>query len=97
MAQTYERGNETTAALTEVRTVLSRAETALDTLERERVRDGAELPEWQLRSGHREAYDTEGDGLFHADRDIDDMIDALSHTVKRLDRYRRTGKTRRPR
>lgn len=95
MMELYQRGNETSRALTEVRTVLSRAETGLRTLEAERARDGDPLPDWQLESRWREAYDPHGDGVFHADRDIEDMIDALSETVKRLDMYRRTGKTRR--
>lgn len=93
MGETYERGNETTQALTEVRTVLSRAETALVSLERERASEGTPLSSWQLR--FPDEYDTHGDGLQHADPDIDDMIDALNETVKRLDKYRRTGKTRR--
>jgi hypothetical protein len=88
----YDRSTESSAALTEVRTVLSRAETALVELERERAWGSRPLPEWRLRGGDLGEH---GDGMYHADPDIDDMIDALNETVKRLDKYRRTGKTRR--
>lgn len=95
----YKRGNETSAELTEVRTVLSRAETALVTLERFRQREGTPAPEWMIasyeQSGNRDER-IDDDGCWTADADLADMIDALSETVRRLDRYRRTGKTRRP-
>jgi len=64
-------------ALVEVRTVLARAETALEYIERCRAQDG------QVSSWNHEVY--------HADRDADEMIAELSDVVRRLDKWRRTG------
>lgn len=89
---TYARGNETSEALTEVRTVLSRAESALERLEHERASIGIKLPEYQLSWREHDA-----DGYFTGDPDLAPMIGALNDVVRSLDRWRRTGRARRRR
>jgi hypothetical protein len=93
----YRRGNDTSEALTEVRTVLRRAETALVQLEREQQQEGTPAPPWLIQSQERYGRDgrVDDDGCWAADPDLPDMLDALSETVRRLDKYRRTGKTKR--
>lgn len=90
---TYDRGQDSTNALTEIRTVLSRAETALLSLERERARAGTPLDDWQLKYADPRTVDE--DNRFIPDPDIEDMINSLNDTVRRLDKYRRTGRTKR--
>lgn len=82
-----DRGAEKSYALTEVRTVLSRAETAIKLLE-------SGPTEWR--------YDVEWiDGERHSERiteydpDHKDMIFALRAVVAQLERWRRTGKGKR--
>lgn len=91
----YARGNDTSYELTEARTVLSRAETALLLLERHRARDGRSLDQWEINVQLRDGTFT--DGLFHADPDTNAIITILEETVRQLDKYRRTGKTKRRR
>lgn len=77
----YTRGRETSDALVEVRTVLSRAENALSTLEVRRAQDGTD---WYGRE-------------YHADPEIEEMIGTLQEVVRQLDRWRRTGAKRKGR
>jgi hypothetical protein len=89
----YQRGRDTSDELTEVRTVLSRAETAIQLLERQQHRAGTRAPDWVTQARH--FYGLSADGCWEADPDLADMLDALRETVRRLDKYRRTGTTRR--
>lgn len=91
MASEYKRGRETTAALTEIRTVLSRAETALAFLDREKAHVGNKLNEWELK--HPDTWPHDDDGCLLGDPDLDAMREALGETVRQLDQWRRTGKT----
>ena len=78
-----DRGRETSDALVEVRTVLSRAETALQEIERgdfARGEDG------------RIVRDTDGLPLRVHDEDYDEMRAALEHVVESLEWWRRTGR-----
>lgn len=75
------RGRETSNALTEIRTVLSRAENARTTL----VRFGGS--EWPAVDG-RIVYSA---GRVK-DPDHDEMVAALDDVIARLDGWRRTGR-----
>jgi len=96
MTETYERGQDTSSELTEVRTVLSRAENALETVERRIVR-GDYRTDW----GHGYCEDrqtcTDEAHWHRTDPDAQDMAEALANVVRLLDRWRRTGATRRDR
>lgn len=88
----HDRGNDTSEELTEVRTVLSRAESAIATLVKYR--------DQQFRRGRR-VYG-EGHppgGTYVEDRtpdvDVEDMIAALEKAIEGLNRWRRTGRSRR--
>lgn len=85
-----DRGRHAGTALTEVRTVLSRAQTALQRLE-----DHSPL-EWPPLTGNPvlDGYRTRADGRFD-DPDLDDMIQILKITVGMLKRWERTGKATR--
>jgi len=90
-----DRGRDVSDELTEVRTVLSRAENALDTLYRLRRN---ETTHDRARSGHWDYSDPEHSRFvvdsYAADPDIDAMIDALEWTVDELKRWRRTGRAK---
>lgn len=77
----HPRGRETSNALTEIRTVLSRAESARTTL---------------VRGGGSEWPEVDGRTLYSAgrvqDRDHDEMVAALDDVIARLDRWRRVGR-----
>lgn len=81
---TYERGTDTTRALTEVRTVLGRAEDALSKLERMRA-NGCEYPGYLADDGELRCFEP-------LDPDTEEMIAKLQETVGALDRWRRTGR-----
>jgi hypothetical protein len=87
-----EVGRQTSEELSEIRTVLSRAEDARKTLIR--YRDGH-----HMRAGHWE-YDGPGGrgryvgGTTEPDPDVQEMIDALGDAIDKLDRWRRTGRPR---
>ena len=80
-----DRGRETSNALTEVRTVLSRAETALDYI----VHGPTE--------GHTEYDENHHYVGFHRefDPDHEEMEEALRQCVMLLSRWRRTGRPKR--
>lgn len=75
----YPRGRETSNALVEVRTVLSRAETALETL--------------QGYPADRERW-ADVPGFLQPDPDEERMIGALIEVRNLLDKWRRTGRPR---
>lgn len=81
MSGEYTRGRETSSELTEVRTVLSRAEDAARTLERYRAQ-GNHGYVWPERTVE-----------IPLDPDIEEMIHALQVVSATLDRWRRTGRT----
>lgn len=72
-----DRGRDVSPELTEVRTVLSRAETALNTLDYIRRQ--------QAKDGEAGFYGT-------PDADFDRMYGALNEVVAWLDEWRRTGR-----
>lgn len=74
------RGRDSSRALSDVRTVLSHAETARDAF----ADAGTEL-DWSLPLGER----------VYRDPDHDAMVAALDEVVRLLSRWRRTGRTRR--
>lgn len=90
-----DRGRDVSNELTEIRTVLSRAEDARRTL-------------WRYQAGEigsREGHwgpDPEGsryakwfdDGPYRQDPDVAEMIDALDDVIYRLERWRRTGRAK---
>lgn len=88
------RGRDTSAELVEVRTVLSRAENARETLTKWRAnattrkvaREG-----YHDLSGPRPVYVATS---YAADPDVDAMIEALDEVIRRLDRWRRTGRAK---
>jgi hypothetical protein len=86
-----DRGRDVGDELTEVRTVLSRAETALMTLRRYRDR---EITKYRVRTADdppgREWVDDRT-----PDVDVHEMIAALNKTVALLGPWRRTGKAKR--
>jgi hypothetical protein len=75
------RGRDVSQELTEVRTVLSRAESAVERLHQYRY----EPREVDPRYGGNEGFDP----------DLDEMIDRLLIVVRLLARWRKTGSTRR--
>lgn len=79
----YPRGRDVSTALTEVRTVLSRAEAALRRLSE--PTEYHKLPECR--------YDF--DRPKYEDPDAQDMRLALDQVIDLLDRWRRTGRTAR--
>lgn len=86
-----DRGRDSGEALTSVRTVLSRAETALDEL----GPDGT-LLEWPPKTGDRaqDAYSVRTAGRFE-DPDAPAMRQALRAVVDLLGSWRKTGRTKR--
>jgi hypothetical protein len=81
---TSDRGRDTSRALVEVRTVLSRAKTALFELERdERGTEFEHKRDEQGRLISRSKY---------KDPDHDEMVAALRQTVDALERWERTGR-----
>lgn len=78
-----DRGRETSRALTEVRTVLSRAETALRAL-------GG--PTEHARDEHGDTVFVDGDFVYEHDPDHVEMREALATAVQALGRWRRTGR-----
>ena len=90
-AASADRGRDSGKALTSVRTVLSRAETALEELGPEGART-----EWPPRTGDREQddYAVRKAGKFE-DPDATAMRAALRTAVALLDPWRKTGRTKR--
>ena len=89
-----DRGRDVSAELTEVRTVLSRAEDARRTLWL------YQQGEIGGRRGHWN-YDVQpavwvDDGPYQQDPDVAEMIEALDETILRLQRWRRTGRAPKP-
>lgn len=86
-----DRGRDSGEALTSVRTVLSRAETALKELGPDGSRD-----EWPPRTGDREqdSYSVRNEGRFE-DPDAPSMRQALRAVVALLGPWRKTGRTTR--
>lgn len=82
-----DRGNETSRALTEVRTVLSRAETALDALSSGPMEYVTEHDEEGRYVGYHREPDPEQEA----------MVDALRVAVAALTPWRRAGARRRGR
>lgn len=77
---TEDRGRDVSRELTEVRTVLSRAQTALNTLDH------------FVGVGHHWGWKDRQHIELPLDEDIDEMRNALSETVRALARWERTGK-----
>lgn len=103
-------GRETSNNLVEIRTVLSRAETALERglspTRREyhiRIDDPACSPECPGRARNEEAAKTTGRNSYHGyevhaeypDPDYDEAYAALKELVTRLDKFRRAGTRKR--
>lgn len=88
---TADRGRDSGEALTSVRTVLSRAETALEELGPEGART-----EWPLKTGDRERdeYSVREARMFE-DPDAPAMRQALRAVVAVLSPWRKTGRTKR--
>lgn len=82
-----DRGRDTSQALTEVRTVLSRAEHALRVLQRGPT-------EWRYNSDGRPDFDWEGHWPKDYDPDHAEMVEALEKAVGLLAQWRRTGRPR---
>jgi hypothetical protein len=78
---TGDRGRDVSQELTEVRTVLSRAETAIQNLH-------------HMQANHIE-FDPRYGGNQGFDPDVDDMLSALNVCVELLNRWRKTGPTQR--
>ncbi len=86
----HPRGRESSEAMTEVRTVLSRAESALD-----RIGPPSTETEWTAqRPGENLSY-TERMAGRHEDPDADRMRTALTAVVALLEPWRKTGSTKR--
>jgi hypothetical protein len=80
-SEQYPRGHDVSQELTEVRTVLSRAESAL-----ERIKNCRANPTvLDARYGGNSGYDPDGQ----------EMMDDLERVIYFLDRWRKTGKTKR--
>lgn len=85
----HPRGRESGEALTEIRTVLSRAESALG-----RIGPPGTETEWLARqSGVPVTYDERKAGR-HEDPDADRMRTALTAVIAALEMWRKTGSTR---
>ncbi|GAA0627468.1 hypothetical protein HPO96_37080 [Kribbella sandramycini] len=82
-----DRGRETSDALVAVRTVLSRAETALQEIDR---------PNYTRDEQGNPVFDSNGFRILSQDEDYDEMRAALEHVVESLEWWRRTGRPRRP-
>lgn len=82
-----DRGRETSSSLVAMRTVLSRAETALDEIER------GELVTRDVND-YLIVDSATGEFLPHQDEDYDEMRAALEHVVESLEWWRRTGRPR---
>lgn len=91
LGASVDRGRDSGEALTSVRTVLSRAETALGEL----GPDGART-EWPPKTGDREqdGYSVREAGMFE-DPDAPAMRQALRAVVALLGPWRKTGRTKR--
>jgi hypothetical protein len=86
-----DRGRDSGEALTSVRTVLSRAETALDEL----GPDGAKI-EWPPKTGDHERDDySVREATMFEDPDAPAMRTALRAAVELLSPWRKTGRTKR--
>ena len=82
MSPSYDdRGRDVSQELTEVRTVLSRAESAICSIERYR----ANPTKMDARYGGNYGFDPDGK----------DMLSALGEVVELLERWRKTGSTKR--
>ncbi len=85
----HPRGRESGEALTEIRTVLSRAESAL-----ERIGPEGTETEWLGRQARTHpAYDELKAGQ-HEDPDANQMRAALQRVIDELEPWRKTGSTR---
>lgn len=87
-----DRRKDTSRALTEVRTVLSRAETALDALAHDLARKGEEvIVRWERKpeGGMRPVY-----GTYEPDPEVALMISAMEGVVLSLERWRGSRKSR---
>lgn len=92
-----DRGRDVSLELTEVRTVLSRAETALSALLNLSYAGNWIAPRW-VRDPETGKYVVDGEHPAKGtapDPDVEAMFAALEEVVARLARWRRTGKTRR--
>ena len=84
----HPRGRESGEALTEVRTVLSRAESAL-----RRIGPPGHETEWLRRSAGQQSTYADRSAGKHEDPDADEMRAALQGVVDLLERWRKTGPT----
>jgi hypothetical protein len=93
---TADRNRVTSVELTEVRTVLSRAETARDTLAywlaNETSRKVARGGRWDFEATPPAWVDA----TYDADPDTAEMLAALDQAIALLDRWRRKGRTKTP-
>ena len=95
MSEAADRGHDTSEELVEVRTVLSRAESARATILRWIEN---EADHHYRRGGSRDYQATPPvrvGGTYDADRDAREMVAALDTVIERLARWRRTGRTSR--
>jgi hypothetical protein len=91
----YKRGTDSSKALTEVRTVLSRAETALKWMDRELATEGTPVTDyssWEAIRAAQAAGKPLPTCIYRVDVDLVDMIERVQETVRSLDKYRRTPK-----
>lgn len=79
-----DRGRDASRALTEIRTVLSRAQTARQLLDRP--------TEYQLHTAPRDSRDIDFSLPQVEDPDADAMRDALDQAIELLSRWQRTGR-----
>jgi len=86
-----DRGRDTSRSLTDVRTVLSRAETALADLTRRSYHPNMPATRWD-READRWVETGELVGGDQDDPDIEEMCAALEQAVSLLDKWRRTGR-----
>ena len=93
MTQPADRGHDTSDELTEVRTVLSRAENARDRIAMY-IRNETDH-QCGERGGRWDCATTPPvyvGGTYDADPDAVEMVDALTELIDRLARWRRTGR-----
>ena len=88
-----DRGRDTSEELTEIRTVLSRAEDARRTLWRYQQEEISRAGHWDFAQDPP-VYVTDSTD---PDPDIDDMIRALDTAILALDRWRRTSRPKKGR
>lgn len=84
-----DRGRDTSRELTEIRTVLGRAETALATLRNLKT---AQTTWGSVKTD--QGYYISAEVPYAPDPDIDSMIDILTVLTKDLARWRKTGKAK---